>query len=91
MCGLHGSEQGLSERLLPLSFHGPKIKTVVGHEVLSFFDLYKGYHQALMDFDDAPKTPFITVWGIFSYKNMSFGVKNAKATYQRLVDRVFQK
>nr|GFC09984.1 reverse transcriptase domain-containing protein [Tanacetum cinerariifolium] len=41
--------------------------------------------------EDEEKTTFITSQGIFCYPKMPFGLKNAKATYQRLVDKAFQK
>ncbi|GJW68623.1 reverse transcriptase domain-containing protein [Tanacetum coccineum] len=41
--------------------------------------------------EDEEKTAFITSQGIFCYSKMSFGLKNAGATYQRLVDKAFQK
>ncbi|GKB95783.1 reverse transcriptase domain-containing protein [Tanacetum coccineum] len=41
--------------------------------------------------DDEDKTSFITSQGIFCYSKMPFGLKNVGATYQRLVDRAFQK
>ncbi|GJY82714.1 reverse transcriptase domain-containing protein [Tanacetum coccineum] len=41
--------------------------------------------------EDKEKTAFITSQGIFCYSKMSFGLKNARATYQRLVDKAFQK
>ncbi|GKA77399.1 reverse transcriptase domain-containing protein [Tanacetum coccineum] len=41
--------------------------------------------------EDEEKTAFITSQGIFCYSKMSFGLKNVGATYQRLVDRAFQK
>nr|GFC07767.1 reverse transcriptase domain-containing protein [Tanacetum cinerariifolium] len=41
--------------------------------------------------EDEEKTAFITSEGIFCYSNMPFGLKNAGATYQRLVDKAFQK
>lgn len=44
-----------------------------------------------MDTEDAPKIVFITAWGIFAYKKMSFGLKNIGDMYQRLVDKVFRK
>ena len=39
--------------------------------------------------DDQEKTTFITERGIFYYKVMPFGLKNAGATYQRLVNKMF--
>lgn len=50
----------------PLSSIYQKIEVVSRHEVLNFLNLYKGYHQALMDPEDAPKLAFITNWGIFA-------------------------
>lgn len=32
---------------------------------------------------------FITDIGVFCYKKIPFGLKNARATYQRMMDRVF--
>ena len=42
-----------------------------------------------MDETDQEKTSFITSQGLFCYKVMSFGLKNAGATYQRLVNHMF--
>ncbi|KAK0584000.1 hypothetical protein LWI29_006267 [Acer saccharum] len=63
----------------------------VGHELLSFMDAYSGYNQILMHPDDQEKTIFVTERRIFCYKVMSFGLKNAGATYQRLVNKMFTK
>nr|GEY09109.1 reverse transcriptase domain-containing protein [Tanacetum cinerariifolium] len=41
--------------------------------------------------EDEEKTTFITSQGIFCYSKMSFELKNVRATYQRLVDKAFQK
>ena len=41
--------------------------------------------------DDQEKTSFVTVQGTYYYRVMLFGLKNAGATYQRLVNRMFQK
>ena len=44
-----------------------------------------------MDLDDQEKTSFVTGQGTYYYQVMSFGLKNAGAIYQRLVNRMFQK
>uniref|UniRef100_A0A2N9J642 Uncharacterized protein n=1 Tax=Fagus sylvatica TaxID=28930 RepID=A0A2N9J642_FAGSY len=48
-----------------------------------------GYNQIVMDEGDQEKTSFITSRGLFCYKVMPFGLKNAGATYQRLMNRMF--
>ena len=65
------------------------VDATAGHELLSFMDVYSGYNQILMHPDDQEKTSFVTEWGIFCYKVMPFGLKNAGATYQRLVNKMF--
>ncbi|XP_057734367.1 uncharacterized protein LOC130949742 [Arachis stenosperma] len=52
-------------------------------------DAYSGYNQIPMHRPDEDKTAFITLGGIYCYKIMPFGLKNAGATYQRLMSRVF--
>ena len=44
-----------------------------------------------MDPDDQEKTSFVTAQETYCYRVMPFGLKNARATYQRLVNRMFQK
>ena len=56
---------------------------------MSFMDAFFGYNQILMHPDDQGKTSFITSRGIYRYKVMSFGLKNAGSTYQRLVNMMF--
>ena len=43
----------------------------------------------MMDKADQEKASFITSQGLFCYKVMPFGLKNAGATYQRLVNHMF--
>ena len=77
------------------SFPLPRIDLIVdataGHELLSFMDAFFGYNQISMDPNDQEKTSFITAQGTYCYHVMPFGLKNAGATYQRLVNRMFQK
>lgn len=55
-----------------------------GHVILSFLDAYSGYNQIPMHAPDQEKTAFITERANFCYEVMSFGLKNAGATYQRV-------
>ena len=41
--------------------------------------------------EDQEKTAFIISQGLYCYKVMPFGLKNAGATYQRLVNKMFNK
>ena len=60
-----------------------------GHEILSFMDAYSGYNQIPMYGPDQDHTAFITDRGLYCYTVMPFVLKNAGATYQRLVNRMF--
>ena len=44
-----------------------------------------------MDPRDQEKSSFVTGQGTYCYRVMPFGLKNAGATYQRLVNKMFQK
>uniref|UniRef100_A0A2N9G8J0 RNA-directed DNA polymerase n=1 Tax=Fagus sylvatica TaxID=28930 RepID=A0A2N9G8J0_FAGSY len=67
----------------------PRIDQLVdsasGHERMSFLDAFQGYHQIPMAHSDQEKTAFITPKGVYCYRVMPFGLKNAGATYQRMV------
>ena len=77
------------------SFPLPRINLIVdataGHELLSFMDAFSGYNQISMDPDDQEKTSFVLGHGTYCYRVMPFRLKNVGATYQRLVNRMFQK
>ena len=65
------------------------VDATTGHELLSFMDAYSGYNQIPMLHRDEEHTAFITDRGLYCYKVMPFGLKNAGATYQRLVNKIF--
>ncbi|XP_031124240.1 uncharacterized protein LOC116026954 [Ipomoea triloba] len=59
-------------------------------DLLSFMDAFRGYHQIFMHPADEEKTAFITPDGVYCYRVMPFGLKNAGATYTRMVGRLFR-
>ncbi|GKB39454.1 reverse transcriptase domain-containing protein [Tanacetum coccineum] len=68
-----------------------KVESLCGYPFKCFLDAYKGYHQIQMAELDEEKTAFHTPHGVYCYTKMPFGLKNAGATYQRLVDKAFEK
>ncbi|XP_057465711.1 uncharacterized protein LOC130755326 [Actinidia eriantha] len=65
------------------------VDSTSGHARMSFLDAYRGYHQIALHRPDQEKTAFMTPRGVFCYKVMLFGLKNAGATYQRMVTKMF--
>jgi len=63
------------------------VEGAVGNKVLSFLDAYSGCNQIPMATTDMHKTAFITDDANYFYRVMPFGLKNARATYQRLMDK----
>ena len=75
-------------------FPMPKINQLVdatvSHTRMSFLDAFQGYHQIPLALDDQEKTAFVTPIGNYHYKVMSFDLKNAGSTYQRMMTRMFE-
>jgi hypothetical protein len=73
----------------------PRINQVIdstaGCDLLCFLDCYSGYHQIAIKEEDQEKITFITLFGTYCYTTMSFGLKNAGATYQRAIQACFKK
>jgi hypothetical protein len=71
----------------------PRIDQIVdstaGCELLCFLDAYSRYHQIKMKESDQLATSFITPFEMYCYVTMSFGLRNAGATYQRCMHHVF--
>jgi len=66
----------------PLPHIDVLVDNTIGHALISFMDGFSRYNQIKMALKNMEKTFFITPWGT-CYKVMSFGLKNAGATYQR--------
>ena len=58
---------------------------------MCFLDAYSGYHQIKMAESDQAAMAFITPYGPFCFNTMPFGLKNAGATYQRMIQTCLEK
>ena len=65
------------------------VDSTARHQLLSFMDAFSGYNQIRMHETDQEETSFVTSQDLFCYKVMPFGLKNAGATYQRLMNKMF--
>nr|GEY54385.1 reverse transcriptase domain-containing protein [Tanacetum cinerariifolium] len=79
-----------SQDSYPLSEIDWKVESLCGYPFKYFLDAYKGYHQIQLAEPDKEKTAFHTRQEVYCYTKMPFGLKNAGATYQRLMDKVFE-
>ena len=75
----------------PLSRIDQLVDSTVGHKLLTFMDAFLRYNQICMSEENQEKTTFVTSQGLYYYKVIPFKLKNAKATYQRLVNHMFNK
>ncbi|KAL5510200.1 hypothetical protein EMCRGX_G005707 [Ephydatia muelleri] len=72
----------------PLPRVDDTLDTLGGSKFFTTLDLASGYWQVEVATEDRPKTAFVTPEGLFQFKVMPFGLCNAPATFQRLMDRV---
>ena len=84
-----GLNKACPKDIFPLPRIDQLVDLTAGHKLLSFMNAFSRYNQILMDKDNQEKTSFITSQGLYCYKVMPFGLKNAGATYQRLVNLIF--
>jgi hypothetical protein len=71
----------------PLPHIDQVVDSTPGSVLLCFLDCYSRYHQIALHLDDEDKTMFITPHDIYCYKVMTFGLKNARATYQKAIQK----
>ena len=73
-----------------LSIIDQLVDSIACHRPYSYIDAAQGYYQIPMKKEDEEKTSFITHEGLYYYMVMPFGLKNAGAIYQRLMNYVLQ-
>jgi hypothetical protein len=75
----------------PMPIADTLINNASGNKIISFLDGNAGYNQIFMAEEDASKTAFICPGfiGLFEWVVMTFGLKNAGATYQRAMNLIF--
>lgn len=89
-----GDFRKLNILTIPDRYPVPHIQTfsskLAGKKIFSKIDLTSAYHQIPVHPDDVEKTAVITPFGLFEYRYMPFGLRNASATFQRFMDSIFR-
>jgi hypothetical protein len=75
----------------PMPVADLSVDATARHMVISFMDDNAGYNQIFMAIEDISKTTFRCPGhiGLFEWIVMTFGLKNAGATYQRAMNYIF--
>ena len=76
--------------VFPLPLIEECIDTLSGTNYFSTLDMASGYWQVELAEEDRHKTAFITKYGLFEHTRMGFGLCNAPATFQRVVQLVLR-
>lgn len=74
----------------PLPFLQDFSNILAGNSVFSKIDLQKAFHQVPIHEDDICKTAITTPFGLYEFTSMTFGLRNAAQTFQRLINEVFR-
>ena len=85
-----GDFRQLNKQTVPDRYPMPNIPAITnglhGCTVFSKLDLVSAFHQIPVAAEDQPKTAVTTPFGLFIFRMMPFGLRNASQTFQRLMD-----
>jgi hypothetical protein len=84
----------VNDQTIPIAYPMPSIAEIFDAmqkaKWMTSYDLDRGYWQVEMAPEDRDKTAFVTRRGLFRFIKMPFGLKNAPATFQQLMDYVLR-
>ena len=84
----------INQYTVPDSYPLPRIEDIVNavaeHEHMTALDLLTAYHQCEMDEDDRPYTAFEADNRLYQFKRLPFGLTNAVAAFQRVMDQIVE-
>ena len=89
-----GDYRLLNTATIPDKYPLPRIQDILdglnGSRIYSKLDLTKAYHQIPIAEEDIHKTAVITPFGLYEYRKMPFGLRNAAQTFQRHIDNILR-
>ena len=88
--GLHRPQLSMPERSVSLSKIDQSIDAMYRHSRMILINAFQGYHQIALATEDQENMSFISPDTNYHYTVMPFGLKNAGATYQRMMSRMFR-
>lgn len=89
-----GDYRGLNAKTEPDRYPLPFLKDLTsnlhGKKFFTKIDLLKACHQIPILEEDIPKTAITTPFGLFEFKFMTFGLRNAAQTFQRHINHILR-